>query len=1340
MTNSPKRIIHHGEAAMNPCTRALTLIVLCCAVLGASPRSAAADPLTCKRAIAKANAKFSQAKMKALQKCNDHVVNNTSPGPCPDAKATESITKAESKLRSAVNSKCGGSDKSCGTGGDDETLATIGWNIGNCPNFENGSCANAIANCDGISNCLLCVGEAAVDQAITLYYGDLDTGTTNSDVIKCQRAIGKNTAKFFATKSKALAKCEDKVMKGDIPGPCPDATTAAPKIATAESKKRAAICKACGGPDNLCGGGDDISPAMIGFASTCPDVDVPGGPACFRNITTLQDIVDCVDCVTEFKADCLDALGVPTLKSYPPECNGGGGTATPTPTATLGPTQTSTPNNPTPTPTATNCPDLTGQACPMKIETVSGGEGIDLDTGWTGQAHDAHAPDNGRLTLAVSGCASATHPCGQCTLSGPIDNVEAGSAFNTHRCTCDTSVTCTTSADCPGACPCAYYFGSPLPLLGGGVPVCVTNEITAPVTGTTNIETGSSASIVTLLSRVHNGETVAHPCPQCISGTCDKGPRTGLACTVTGTSAEFGPVSFDCPPNPGGNIGSLPVTLDLRTGTQSRTLTANSPNCTAIGHASEKCQCDTCNSSNAEPCSTNADCPISGGNPGICGGRRCQNGTNNGVPCAVNSECPGGGACGVPGLKTAPNQCDDNTCTPNGADTDSIDEGVCAAGPIDQFCSPTQTFLACLSNTDCTFPGDTCSGSKPRECFTDNGVVGNSVQVGGVADPVCGNTANPTLGALFCIKPVSAASVNNATGLPGLGRVTLRAVAVLDPSGATPTPTPTATFTGGTKTPTPVATKTPTPTATQTPIGTCGNGMVDLPGEQCDATAPDPGGGICDSTQCVPIGATGDNAFACTCGTGQLRTDYTPTGRLDNGWNGTSHNTQTVNHTDFDALLFDCDGATDTNCRLTGPRRGRWGYRCELNPRVTCTSDADCQPLNGRCGGFLGPPLPLSSGGVPVCVATFFPRPITGTLDVATGATETFTYLLSRVHLATAVDAPCPRCNGAVTNNVGDPGTCSGGAAAGQPCTIQGTTVFGPMSRDCPPDSGANISGGGLDIRFLPTTTGTSTKTATVPCTATGFESYDCACDTCAGGTLPNGPCGSDADCPGGGVCGGLRCIGGTNDGAICTTAAQCPPGAPSTSCGRPGVLTQPNSCDLGCDGGSNANNSCTADSNCPGGSCVPLCTQTSGEQIGIGHCELGPSSGHCSIETFRQCDPNLLGADCNPPPASIPPCIPPVGQAPGTCSSCQCGQTCVTATNLCHVFPMQLQGIAGAFTGTPLLGSSTGLSVNSFCIPPTSSPAVNSAAGLPGEGAIIQPHMFTKKFPADSCLPTACP
>jgi hypothetical protein len=355
-------------------------------------------------------------------------------------------------------------------------------------------------------------------------------------------------------------------------------------------------------------------------------------------------------------------------------------------------------------------------------------------------------------------------------------------------------------------------------------------------------------------------------------------------------------------------------------------------------------------------------------------------------------------------------------------------------------------------------------------------------------------------------------------------------------------------------------------------------------------------------------------------------------------------------------------------------------------------------------------------------VTSFFPQPITGTLNITDGSTESFTFLLSRVHLAAAIDAPCPRCNCtgvACINQVGAAGTCSGGSAINQACTIEGLSDFGPMSRDCPPDSATNVSGGGLDIRFLPTTTGTSTKTnMTLSCTAPGYEQFNCPCDTCAGGTQPNAPCGSNADCPGGGICGANRCIGGANDGQICPPAA-CGAG---NSCGKPGLQTKPNDCDFGCAGGPNAASPCSVDSECPSSTCTPLCMQLAGQQTGIGECVLGPTDGHCSLDPFRGCN---VDADCNPPA-----CLP-----PGVCPNCTCGQTCTFPFRPCHVFPMQLQGDPNPF----VVNDSSGTSVNTFCIPPTTSPAVNSSAGLPGEGAIIVPHHFIKKFPSDVCG-TTCP
>jgi hypothetical protein len=57
----------------------MTLIVL----LSGFTSSAYADGVSCRRAVAKASAQFAQAKMKALQKCEDQVLTQQISGPCP---------------------------------------------------------------------------------------------------------------------------------------------------------------------------------------------------------------------------------------------------------------------------------------------------------------------------------------------------------------------------------------------------------------------------------------------------------------------------------------------------------------------------------------------------------------------------------------------------------------------------------------------------------------------------------------------------------------------------------------------------------------------------------------------------------------------------------------------------------------------------------------------------------------------------------------------------------------------------------------------------------------------------------------------------------------------------------------------------------------------------------------------------------------------------------------------------------------------------------------------------------------------------------------------------------
>ncbi|TMA71597.1 MAG: hypothetical protein E6J72_21430, partial [Deltaproteobacteria bacterium] len=765
----------------------------------------------CNETINKEYAKYVKTLTNLLEQCNDARVKSgagdTAPG--GDIAACDpggKLPAAFSKLESHIVARCDNAGL---------TPAAIGW-PSTCPNFESGSCTNAVTNGNSIADCLDCVARAAIDQAMDLYYLDLSAPGGDSALIKCQSAIGKETSKFLVAKQKALGKCRKNIDRGTATAPCPvpgDAK-AGPAIQKAESKKVAKICGACGGGsvDGVTCVSQTYDPSQIGFAGTCPDVTVPnGGPGCAAPVNTLNDLVKCVDCVTEFKVDCADALSRPDQSAYPSECGGGGGGGpTPTPTGgggptatrTLTPTPTTTPSGPaqtqTPTPIATltpipggSCGDGTWNvgeecdpaggattscqavantsaaftcsgtctcACPSFVEFTgnSGTIGV-LDSGWTGQGHDATVVNDGTVTVGVTSCAGgSSRPCGVCTLLGPVLNLDADAGeIHNQRCSGNTRTKCTTNADCSGAGgTCEYYFGSNLPLVAGAVATCVSNQINGMISGTADVESGTAATTANLISRVYTGPN-PNPCPKCIgdgpandgirAGTCDTGPNMGLTCDVNGTSPNlfWGSTSLDCPPIPGAQVASLPINLSNSTGTRTVTLTSASPNCRAPGFTTNKCFCDTCDNLAATPCMTNADCVAVGAT--VCGGRRCIGGTNNGtacsltcagganvgLPCTTAAQCPGssctsnsqcpGGACNVPGAATAFNQCTDTVCSPTntclgganqngncsvasecpGGSCIAGNEGTCSGGPFDQFCGPNATFQGCASDPDC---------------------------------------------------------------------------------------------------------------------------------------------------------------------------------------------------------------------------------------------------------------------------------------------------------------------------------------------------------------------------------------------------------------------------------------------------------------------------------------------------------------------------------------------------------------------------------------------------------------------------------------------------------------
>jgi len=320
----------------------------------------------CQRTIGKETAKFLQAESKTISKCELSKVKGKIAGATEclrdDPKTVAKLAKIGAKLIAKINKACGGDDRVCGGDLAEESGSeTIGFG-GNCPGFEGrGLCAGGsnggdlcgadsdcagggtCATCDGAIapndcgdavTCVDCVAAVATRQMNDLLVDNLvaTDPRADKDTNKCQQAILKEAWKFYQTTSKVVQKCWDKRLLGKHADVCPDpgaalgseARKAAAKIAKAGSKKVAKICKACGGDDKLCNGVGDLPvPSLYGSAPTCPAVTLPSVP--FTDcgaitVASMEDLVDCIDCVAKFKIDCAAIGTVPSLASYPAAC------------------------------------------------------------------------------------------------------------------------------------------------------------------------------------------------------------------------------------------------------------------------------------------------------------------------------------------------------------------------------------------------------------------------------------------------------------------------------------------------------------------------------------------------------------------------------------------------------------------------------------------------------------------------------------------------------------------------------------------------------------------------------------------------------------------------------------------------------------------------------------------------------------------------------------------------------------------------------------------------------------------------------------------------------------
>jgi hypothetical protein len=222
---------------------------------------------------------------------------------------------------------------------------------------------------------------------------------------------------------------------------------------------------------------------------------------------------------------------------------------------------------------------------PDTIKMIVLGQGTDLDNGWTGTSHNFPVIKDASLTFCATNCDNASDP------------------------TCD--ATAPTGAGTVNG----ETFGPPLPLIAGGVPVCVINRFSGPVNGTGNISTGEMTGTINLLSDVYASDAT-RVCPRCEGGTCDSGLRRGQPCTVDGSvtvtqslaSNKNFQLSKSCPPQ-GGLLSTLTIILPVTTGStvtpgtggskpcrekEAQGVPVRDDNCGAAGCGSNNCTGDAC--------------------------------------------------------------------------------------------------------------------------------------------------------------------------------------------------------------------------------------------------------------------------------------------------------------------------------------------------------------------------------------------------------------------------------------------------------------------------------------------------------------------------------------------------------------------------------------------------------------------------------------------------------------------------------------------------------------------------------------------------------------------------
>lgn len=267
-------------------TKQRTTVFLLCSLLAVAASSplSAQDAGKCQRTIGKESAKYEATLMKNLQKCEDGKLKGKTSS-CPDEGAAAANAAAREALDAKIVAAC-------------EGLSFIDMGFGGSQLDCSNACSVTLFDASSVSSCVACIGEAAVEQLLKVYYGGIDAPSGDKGVLKCQQTLGKAAAKHFATVRKTLQKCEDAALKGGG-SPCPDAK-AASKISGSEAKVVDAVNKSC--PDSVFAEAFNL-PTL---ASRVNGVDA----GCSSGSGSAAAVAEAVGCVTEGNGDCATDFSV----------------------------------------------------------------------------------------------------------------------------------------------------------------------------------------------------------------------------------------------------------------------------------------------------------------------------------------------------------------------------------------------------------------------------------------------------------------------------------------------------------------------------------------------------------------------------------------------------------------------------------------------------------------------------------------------------------------------------------------------------------------------------------------------------------------------------------------------------------------------------------------------------------------------------------------------------------------------------------------------------------------------------------------------------------------------